>query len=331
MKLKQVSMVVLITASAIAVCMNANAAPLDAYWQLNEVSTASPAVDSTGNLAAGTYGAGVDPTVAGPFAGFGTGANFSGAADSNIGVGGGTSLNFTNDFSTSAWVNFDNFAGKHSYLGNLGWALRNQGNGTGTPHITTFGVKDYFGNAGELSTGTWHHVVTVLDSNNDLTFYVDGAFAGTDAHNAPASGNSTSFAIGSRQPGNGFESMVGSADDIGVFSTSLTATEVAAIYNLAITSELEYDLGESNTLLEAFDNGASLVEIDGVFWSAATGLGGAEGAVVAQGDGTFAINLGNGNGFQSIAIPEPASIALWSLMGIAGIGYYMNRLRRRRD
>ena len=315
--------------SAMLTSAIASAAPLAGYWQLNETSTAQPAVDSSGNIAAGTYNVAVNPNVPGPFAGFGTGAQFpAGAGDVNI--GGGSQLNFVSDFSVSGWINLDNLSGKHTLIGNGGggWGVRSNGS---APQITTFGVKDYDGTAGTLTAGMWHHLVVVLDSANDAHFYVDGAPAGISLHNANALGSAASFAIGAVSPGNASESMSGLIDDVGVFSTSLTATEVAAIYNLAVEPGLEYDLGKVNTLLEAFDNGDSLVEIDGVLWGAATGLGGADGEVVDLGDGNFSVNLGNGVGFQTVEIPEPASLVLWSLLGLVGIGYSVKRLRRFRS
>lgn len=310
--------------SVVVVGTLAQAAPLAGYWRLNEVSTASGAVDSTGNVPDGIYAATVDPTVLGPNPGFGTGAEFFGNGDVNIGRG--TVLNFKNNFSTSAWVNFDNFSGKHSYLGHTNWAVRSAGD---APEITTFGVKDYTGTGGALMTaGTWYHVVTVMDANNDVQFYVDGAPAGFVTHTAPAAAGSNPFAIGARSPGDTFESMDGRVDDVGVFSTELTASDVVAIYSLAVEAGLQYDLGDSNTLLEAFANGDPSVEIDGVTWTAATGLTGDEGQVInlgpgLQGNDLFEINLSGGDGFQVLAVPEPASIAIWTAIGavLFGVGW----------
>ncbi len=174
----------------------------------------------------------------------------------------------------------------------------------------------------------------MLDTNNDVQFYVDGAPAGFVTHNNDANGSSAPFAIGAVVPGQASESMAGVVDDVGVFSSSLTASDVVAIYSLAVEAGLQYDLGDSNTLLEAFANGDPSVEIDGVTWSAATGLTGTAGQVInlgldSQGNNLFEINLGGGNGFQVLAVPEPASIAIWTLIGAVLIGIGWRRQRQK--
>lgn len=191
----------------------AEAASLQGYWRLNETSIASPAVDSSGNLPPGTYAAGTDPTVAGPFAGFGTGADFPGGAG-EINVGGGATLNFLNNFSVSGWMDLNNTSGKNSLIGNgtNGWGVRSSGTAL---QITTFGETDYTGTSGTLSaTAGWQHVVVVLDASNDATFYVDGAPAGFVTNSDPANQGSLDFVIGAPASGNTSEDMDGSVDDL---------------------------------------------------------------------------------------------------------------------
>jgi hypothetical protein len=291
------------------------------WWALNETTTADPAAEGTGNIPDGTYGAGVILNQPSAFPGLGTAARFTGAANSEVNVGGGTFFTATSNFSTSAWVNFDNFAGKHTYLGSNRWGVRND---AATPHITTFGVKDYLGTPNTFVAGQWHHVVTVLDSNFDVQFYVDGQFAGSDTHNAGSNGSTNPFVIGAVGPGGG-ERMQGLVDDVGVFQVALTAAEAGAIYSLAAEPDLGYDLGLVTLMLEAFDEGDDSVTINGTVWQSVTGLAGPEGQVQNLGDGGFEINLGGGNGFAVQAVPEPASIAAWSLLGLAGVGYLWRR------
>jgi len=147
-------------------------------------------------------------------------------ADGNdINIGAGSTLNLQSDFTVTAWVKLDNTSGKHTAIGNPGWAFRSTGT---SPQITTFGVKDYTGTAGTLASGVWTHVAVVLDSNYDAQFYVNGQPAGFVTHTAQGNSNTNPFAIGATSPGNVSESMAGRIDDVRVFSGALTQAEVQA-------------------------------------------------------------------------------------------------------
>ncbi len=74
MKIVKSVMMAATALSVVVVGGVSEAAPLAGYWKLNETLTSQRAVDSSGNILSGTYNAAVDPTVAGPNAGFGTGS-----------------------------------------------------------------------------------------------------------------------------------------------------------------------------------------------------------------------------------------------------------------
>jgi hypothetical protein len=137
------------------------------------------------------------------------------------------------------------------------------------------------------------------------------------------------FAIGAVGPGGG-ETMQGDIDDVAVFSVALTSAQIAAIYNLALEPGLQYELGKANTLLEAFDDGDAQVTIDGDLWVRTNGLGGASGSVTALGGGNYAVNLLNGAGFQTAALPEPGSLVLFAGAALAATIYAFRQRKQRR-
>lgn len=228
-----------LTAMTLAISMMAiNAqASLIGYWNLNE--TAGPtAADSSPSGADGTIGAGVTLNQPSTHPGFGTAARFDGTTGQSMGVinvGNAPFGSLQNNITIAAWINPDQTGGVRRVWGidgpgapqNAGYGFGLQGSGL---RFTTFGVKDYnIGVAGGIQTGTWTHVAAVMDGNNDVTFYVNGASIGTITHSAP--GNTTNaddFTIG----GGSFfaqERFVGLIDEVRVYDMALTGDQIAAL------------------------------------------------------------------------------------------------------
>ena len=229
--LRLTSVVVCLT--LLSVATGTRAATLIAFWPLEETDLAQGVVDSAGTLPPGAFpAAGVDPDVPGP-PGFGSAVHFDGSgaigAPNSINVGGSNVLNLANNFSVTAWVNFENLDGKHSIIGSTAWSFRSTGS---RPHLTTFGIKDYFGDAGALTQGEWIHMAMTLDSNNTASFFVNGQPAGQDFHGAPGNTNVADFHLGiARNQGSALETMFGSIDDVRVYEGVLTVDEIQLIMN----------------------------------------------------------------------------------------------------
>lgn len=219
--------------AVLSVATSTRAATLIAHWRLEETDLAQDVVDSAGTLPPGTFAAvGVDPDVPGP-PGFGSAVHFDGlgaiGAPNSINVGGSNVLNLANNFSVTAWVNFENLNGKHSIIGSTAWSFRSTGD---RPHLTTFGIKDYLGDVGALTQGEWIHMAMTLDSNNTASFFVNGQPAGQDFHGVPGNTNVADFHLGiARNQGSVLEAMFGSIDDVRVYEGVLTVDEIQAIMN----------------------------------------------------------------------------------------------------
>ena len=127
----------------------------------------------------------------------------------------------------------------------------------------------------------------------------------------------------------------GKFDDWAIWTgEALNAAESTAIHNLA-NSSLNYNAQNADDLFGVYDGEESSASIDGMEWVAAGDgtLTGNPGDVLDLGGGDFGLILnGNGGGVQTASsaatVPEPASIAIWSLLGLAGFGYGCFRRRR---
>ena len=145
------------------------------------------------------------------------------------------------------------------------------------------------------------------------------------------------FSIGREAKNTSSREWEGFIDEFGIFSEALSAEEVSLINDVARNSGLDYDLGQINQLFDLHDSmdDSATVEFgddltwryfvdDGTFGS----LGIAPGESGFDASGAFFFNFGNGTGLIGAVVPEPASIAIWSLIGLgmAGFGFY--RVRR---
>jgi hypothetical protein len=130
------------------------------------------------------------------------------------------------------------------------------------------------------------------------------------------------FAIG-KLGSNGLP-YLGNVDDVGLWSNGLSEGESKALYNLALQSELLYDLGAANLLFELHNSQTGSVVVNGKTWYFGTGLSGGLG-VVQQLGGLYYLQLDpSGSGVFTLPAPEPATF--WML----GLGLLALRKRQRR-
>ena len=107
----------------------------------------------------------------------------------------------------------------------------------GELRFTTYSVKDYNTSVGTLVyPGIWQHVTAVLDSDNDVSFYVNGEFKTKVLHTLPGNVDTTDvFLIGA---GTSLSStdliglFDGAMDDVRIYNRALSATEVKRLYEL---------------------------------------------------------------------------------------------------
>ncbi|MFT4547081.1 MAG: hypothetical protein ACI9MB_001027, partial [Verrucomicrobiales bacterium] len=119
---------------------------------------------------------------------------------------------------------------------------------------------------GSNDPGNWHHV-TWTNTDQTQEIFVDGVSISSGGSASAGSFNnnlSQTLLIGTSRNGGSFR---GSLDDVGVFSTTLSNPQIAAIYNLGIHPDYGYDVGEINDLIVAYQGGAgSSVTIGDTTW-----------------------------------------------------------------
>ena len=184
-----------------------------------------------------------------------------------------------------------------------------------------------------LSTTEFNHAVITYDGQT-LRTYLNGELSSDmpsfASPRAIGQGVQGTAAIGGR--GSSEQNMDGLVDDLAFWSETLDDGEVAAIFNLADNATLNYDASQADQLFQVFDGTLTEAEINGLTWVQDSGLGGSAGEVVDLGDGDFFLNLDGTAGVSTVAaaVPEPASIALWSLLGLGLASFGAYRVRRKR-
>ena len=265
-----------------------------AHWQFDE-GTGQTAADSSANGNDATLGStgGTDTNdpawscVTG-----GYGLDFDGV-DNYANVGGSSSANsLTNDMTVAAWIKADDVTGLRRFAGHArtnsadGWAFGINGNAL---RFTTYSVKDYDSVTATVSAGTWYHVAAVMDTSNDVTFYVDGAVKDTITHTTPGTASSDDdFYIGSAtSSGSTTLSALfdGQIEDLRIYDRTLTGGEISALATTAPTAcptsavgHWTMDEGTGQTAADSSGNAndgqlgsTTGVDADDPAWSCVTG------------------------------------------------------------
>ena len=207
------------------------------------------------------------------------------AGDTYLDCGGANEFSFTdgegNDlpFSISAWVKLDStdrvrIASKDNGTSNREYLFGTNGANSGRFNMLlgTANVNLDVANTTTLNTTDWYHVVATYDGSKDasgLNVYVNGdASNQTDTSLGTYTGmtsNSGSFEIG--RFGNGHSFFNGLIDEVAIFNTELSASDVASLAasrgahikdDLDLTPLAYYRMGEDDSLTDG-QTGISLI------------------------------------------------------------------------
>ena len=194
--------------------------------------------------------------------------------DDIVDCGNNSSLQITGELSLSAWVKIDSSAsGTMSIISkdNLGARCFDLFAYSSSANATRFAIVNsntFYGvNATtNIKDNSWHHVVGVFKPSTSLKIYIDGTLEGTNTTSIPASidNDTVNITIGSiLSSGNNFFALNGNIDEVAVFNSELSASDVTAIYNSGVPNDLAslspvswWRCGDGDTSPTLTDNGS---------------------------------------------------------------------------
>lgn len=326
----------IVVVALLVACLGGAEAALVGHWAFDE-GLGQAAGDSSGNANNGVLGQSAlveatrDPSwVVGHL---GAGAlNFDGDSDL-VTVPDSPSVSVTGDLAMSAWINVASTVGQRNIIAKDGnsayrWRLEMVANrlwlllSDGGLQVLDSG---YSVPAGDV--GSWHHTAVRYDSSALMVhFYYDGVLrASMPTTKASIADTAGALRLGAYD-NNGGESFNGMLDDLAIWNETLSDGKAIALYGLGM-SALGYTAGEASQLFAVFDAGNGAVTTGGQTWVHASGLAGAEGDVLDYGHSLYAVILdGAGNGL--VSTPEPGTLSLLVLGGLAGLARRRRRRRR---
>ena len=245
------------------------------YWKFSE-GKGTTAADSSGNGNAATLGTGstwVAGVVGGP--GSANAVSFNGTSTALATIASPV-VNTAASFTVSAWVELNTLGGYQTFVSNhgntiAGYFLQVRGD-TGDfafvlPNADTDNAVTISDSGVQPVAGQWYQLTGVADASaNTISIYVDGVLE-----------NTTSFsswwtAGGNTLIGHGFyngaatDYVSGSVDNVEIFSTALSATQVLGLHEAAAYNLSE---GSGTTTADATGHGNTLTLGSGVSWTTA--------------------------------------------------------------
>ena len=220
-----------------------------------------------------THGILARPTAAASFSNTKS-VDFDGV-DDYVDLGNPTELQFTSSFSISLWfkstdtsdyilISKDNTSGH--LTNDRAWAL--WGNRYGGTNVINFNVRNGSNSFAVQSTsdyndGSWHHLVATYEASTALKVYVDGSLEATNTTSIPSSINNVGTNVNIGRAANGVYYANAKIDEVGLFNSVLSASNVTAIYNSGTPLSLSsyspvawYRMGDGDTFPTLTDNGS---------------------------------------------------------------------------
>jgi hypothetical protein len=153
------------------------------------------------------------------------------------------------NFSVSAWIKPSSLGGVQRIVAHARKS-NNDGFGFGTNgtnlQFKTFGVNNYETSSTSLQNNVWQHVVAVLNSSNQVAFYVDGLLDSVVTHTSPGEVNSDDELLIGGTTGPSSHSLtelfVGSIDEVLIWNKTLSPEQT---YNLFVNRTTEFAANET--------------------------------------------------------------------------------------
>lgn len=165
----------------------------------------------------------------------------------------------TNSLTVAAWIKPHSLAGVQRILASAR-TQSNDGFGFGVSGadllFTAFGVHDYVLSSPGLQADQWNHVAAVFDSQNKISFYLNGVLKGTVSGSAAIKADNNDLLLVGATTGSGSSALIepfdGQIDDLRVYRRVLPAADIQGIFNQAPVLHLLLD--ESRGATRFVDN-----------------------------------------------------------------------------
>lgn len=278
----------------------------EAHWTFDE-GVDITAVDSSGNGHTGTLGAGVSWTDGN----VGSHAISLTGTASGVVTADGPVVDTSESFTVSAWVELASLSGYQTVVSIAGdtvagffLQLRED---TGTLSFARLpsdanGIATFVAASTAPEIGTWYHIVGVNDATaGTITMYLDGRSMGSAAYSSGWEATGNTLIGHGLYNGDQVDFVNGSIDEVQLFSTALSAEQVAALDQPAAYS---FDDGEGTTAADVSGHSNTLALGAGASW-----------AVGHLGSNSLAVN-GSASGNATNASPVintalPFSVSAW--------------------
>ena len=164
---------------------------------------------------------------------------FDGAGD-YVSIGTIASLNSSTDFTVTGWFNYDTLQTVIIGSGastSARFAIRPQSTSSIQATVGSSLYTITLGISGGISSGTWYHFACVINGTS-LTLYINGSASdgGSATVSSLSSGWADDFDIGRNSPNwtSNLRYFDGKLDEIAVYDSALTASDISNIYNSKI-------------------------------------------------------------------------------------------------
>ena len=193
-------------------------------------------------------------------------------ADDYVDFGNGTSLQITGAFTFSVWTKLNSTVGPQSCImskdnGTTQRAFTLWGKITNIPvsYIWSGGSNYSVGGTTNIADDNWHHVAVVYVPSTSLRIYVDGVLEGTNTTSIPASINNATQNLYLGQFASSLFEFKGNIDEVSLFNTELSASDVTSIYNSGTPNDISamsglvswWRMGDGDTYPTITDNAGS--------------------------------------------------------------------------
>ena len=320
-----------------------------AYYTFDNV-TGGVVADVTGNGHDGTASSGCTSGTEAAATGIGGASMGFDGASGNVSLAGSFGGESCTAFTIEAWVKLDTLApGFQAIVADADlkfchFQIANSEYGTppwqwekGTVQVSAYRDDEsaFIANGTTtIAADEWAYLATVLDTSGNFKIYVNGVSSGyTVPHGDPSAtfnyiAEATSICIGSGYDGVRF--LDGLIDEVAIYDTALTASQIAAHY--AAAGGITYLPGDANFSGTVDDADAAILAAN--WQKSSTVVGWVQGdfnndGAVDDSDATIlATNWQNGVGSSTASVPEPSTAVLLIAAAAALLGLVRRRIDR---